>query len=157
SLVARHFASADGQLQVGGVPIGAIVAEHGTPLFVYDARVLERKVALLRATFPSEFDLYYSVKANPNRAILRRFLGLGLGLEIASAGEFHEALAAGCPPERILYAGPGKTEAELELVLSKGIGEVHVESVLEAERVARIAGRLGVRARAALRVNPSSE
>jgi diaminopimelate decarboxylase len=110
---------------------------------------------LLRETLPPAFAIHYSVKANPNPAILKHFVNLGCGLEIASAGEFCRALEARCPAERILFAGPGKTERELELVLKRGIGEIHIESLLEAERISAICQRLSVRAQAAIRVNPS--
>jgi diaminopimelate decarboxylase len=156
-LVERHFAATGGELQVGGIPVGELAREYGTPLFVYDAGVLDRQYALLRSTYPKEFAIAYSVKANPCPTILRHFLGLGLGLEVASAGEFYQALQAGCRPERVLFAGPGKTEVELEFALQHGIGEIHVESLLEAERVGAISGKLGVRARVALRVNPGAE
>jgi diaminopimelate decarboxylase len=157
ALITRYFNSSDGELQIGGVPVGAVAARYGTPLFIYDSHVLDRKWDLLRSTFPPEFAISYSVKANPNLAILKHFLAKGCGLEIASGGEFHLALSAGCAPEKILFAGPGKTEAELGAVLSHGIGEVHVESLLEVERISTISRRLGMRAKAALRVNPSGE
>jgi diaminopimelate decarboxylase len=137
--------------------IGELAARYGTPLFVYDAHVLDRNWALLRGALPPEFSIYYSVKANPNRAILRHFLAKGAGLEVASAGELGQALAAGCRPEHVLFAGPGKSEAELEDALGRGIGEIHVESVLEARRVGVLARRLGVPARVAVRVNPAAE
>ena len=107
--------------------------------------------------FPSEFSISYSVKANPNRTILQYFVSKGCGLEIASGGELHQALGAGCQPNHLVFAGPGKTEAELEFALSQGIGEIHVESVLEVERVNAISRRLGVRGRIALRINPGEE
>ena len=151
------YSSVDQVLQIGGIPVTTIVASYGTPLFVYDGSVLDQKWEVLRKTFPPEFDISYSVKANPNPVILRRFLSKGCGLEIASGGEFHLALNAGCPPEKILFAGPGKTEADLELVLTHGIGEIHVESLLELERISAISHRLGIRARIAVRVNPSEE
>lgn len=157
ALVRHYFRSAGHELLVGGVPVSRIAAEYGTPVFVYDQHVLDRKWAVLRHTLPPEFAVSYSVKSNPNPAILKHFLAKGCGLEIASAGEFHQALRAGCPPERMLFAGPGKTEAELELVLAHGIGEIHVESLLEVERVAMMSRRLGVQARVAVRVNPSAE
>jgi diaminopimelate decarboxylase len=156
-VVARHFAISRGELRVGGVHVSELAGRFGTPLFVYDRAVLDAQWSLLRSTYPPEFSICYSVKANPNPAILRHFLDKGAGLEIASAGEFHQARAAGCPPDRLLFAGPGKTEAELELVLGQGIGEIHAESVTEIERLARIAGRLDVTAAVALRVNPTSE
>jgi diaminopimelate decarboxylase len=153
----KCYSSVDGVLHIGGLPISEIIASYGTPLFVYDASMIHQKWDLLRKTFPSEFDISYSVKANPNPAILRFFLSKGCGLEIASAGEFHLALSAACPAEKILFAGPGKTEADLELVLTRGIGEVHLESELEAERISAISRRIGRRARVAVRVNPSAE
>jgi diaminopimelate decarboxylase len=157
ALVAQHFARSGPDLLLGGVSVGEIAAQYGTPLYVYDSQVVDRKWALLRETLPPEFSISYSVKANPNPAIVRHLLGKGAGLEVASAGELQVALAAGCAPEQILFAGPGKLEAELELALSHGIGEIHVESALEAERVLAIARRLGLRARTALRVNPAVE
>jgi diaminopimelate decarboxylase len=85
------------------------------------------------------------------------FLSKGCGLEVASAGEFYQALQASCPPEKILFAGPGKTEAELEFAISKDIGEIHVESLTEIARVGAISRRLGRRTRVAVRVNPVGE
>lgn len=157
SLIARYFGARDGELHVGGLPMGAIVGEHGTPLFVYSSQVLDRKWATLRDALPPEFDICYSVKANPNPAILRYFLSKGAGLEIASGGELTLALHAGCPAERILFAGPGKTEAELELAVKHGIGEIHVESPVEARRLGAVARRLGARPPVALRVNPTGD
>jgi diaminopimelate decarboxylase len=156
-LIDRHFRSANGELYVGQLPVGQLAAEYGTPVFVYDRSVIDRKVALLRETLPARFAISYSVKANPNPAVVRHFIGRGCGLEIASAGEYELALNAGCPTGHVVYAGPGKTEAELELVLAKGIGEIHVESMLEIRRIAAISRRLGVRANVAIRVNPTEE
>lgn len=156
-IIDRYFAVRNGELLIGRIPVSELAANYGTPLFVYDASVIDRKWDLLRNTLPPEFSIYYSVKANPSQAVLKRFLERGAGLEIASAGEFHQALSAGCPPGKIVFAGPGKTEAELELVLSQGIGEIHIESATEAERIRAIARRLGMRARVALRVNPGGE
>lgn len=156
-LVAGYFASSGGELLVGGVPVGSLAAAHGTPLFAYDGGVLDRKWTLLREALPPEFAIAYSVKANPSPRILRHFLAKGSLLEVASAGELRRAAEAGCPPERILFAGPGKSEAELELALRHGIREIHAESSLELRRIGEIARRLGVRARVAIRVNPGME
>lgn len=156
-LVSHYFASEGGQLEMGGVPIRSIVEEHGTPVFVYDGHVLDRKWHLLRSALPPQFSIYYSVKANPNPTILKHFLARGCGLEIASGGEFYLAVTAGCPSKSILFAGPGKTEAELEFVLKQEIGEIHIESLREAQRIAGICQHLGTKAKIAVRVNPSSE
>ena len=157
ALIERHYARSGKTLVVGGVPAEDLAAAHGTPLYVYDADVLDRQLGLLRATFPPEFDIAYSIKANPCPAIVRHFVAAGLGLEVASAGEFYQSLQAGGSPERILFAGPGKTETELAYVLERGIGEIHVESEREAERLAAIAERLGRRAHVALRINPGPD
>lgn len=156
-LVGRNFGAVGGELQVGGVPITQIVAEFGTPLFVYAADVLDRTWALLRRTFPARFSISYSVKANPNLALVQRFVSKGCGLEVASSGEIALARAAGCPSAEILFAGPGKTDAELEHALIERIGEIHVESLMEAMRISSIAGRLGLKAPVALRVNPVAD
>jgi diaminopimelate decarboxylase len=157
ALVSKYFAGSRNDLVAGGVPVAAIAAAHGTPFFAYDAGVFDQKWVSLRTALPNEFGISYSMKANPLRPILEFFLVRGCGLEIASDGEFHQALAAGCKPEHVIFAGPGKTEAQLELVLSLGIGEIHAESTLEIERIGRIARRLSVPARVALRINPNAD
>jgi diaminopimelate decarboxylase len=157
ALVARYYNSSKREFHVGGVSVSSIAARYGTPLFVYDRSVIDRKLALLRETLPARWSIYYSVKANPNRDVVQYFVERGQGLEIASGGEFRLATDAGCKPERILFAGPGKSEAELELVLKSGIGEIHAESPLEIERLSAISRRLGVAAHVALRVNPTAE
>src|SRR5208283_5091329 len=151
------FGGSDGELQIGGVPVSRLAEEFGTPLFAYDESVMRRQWNLLRSTFPARFDIYYSVKANPNLSILAFFLAQGAGLEIASAGELYQAREAGCVPDRLLFAGPGKTPAEIQLALSESIGEIHAESMLELERIAAIATKLDMRAPVAIRINPDSD
>jgi diaminopimelate decarboxylase len=157
AIVSRYFNTSAGELLLGGLPVSAIVAQYGTPLFIYDSHILDRKWQVMRHTLPSEFAISYSVKANPNPSILKHFLAKGCGLEVASGGEFHLALSAGCPPQKMLFAGPGKTETELQYVLARDIGEIHVESLLEAERVGAISRCLPVQARVAVRVNASGD
>ncbi len=157
-LLARHFGVDSGVLTFGKhIRVDTIVEKYGTPIFVYDSAVLNDKLAVLRATLPREFSISYSVKANPCQALLQHFLKAGCGLEIASGGEFFQAKQAGCVTENIVFAGPGKTEDELEFVLSEGIGEIHAESELEIARIAKISERLGIKAKVAIRVNPTGE
>jgi diaminopimelate decarboxylase len=151
------FPGSERSLRIGKFGIEEVAEQFGTPVFVYDQSVLQRKWELLRSAFPSRFDIHYSVKANPNPNILAFFLEQGAGLEIASAGELHQALAAGCRPERMLFAGPGKSPAELEVALSMNVGEIHAESVTELRRIESIAERLGQVAPVALRINPGGE
>jgi len=154
--IEESFSASNGELQIGGVPVSQLAEEFGTPLFVYDESVIQRKWDALRSTFPPRFEIYYSVKANPNLNILAFFLAQGAGLEIASAGELYQTKEAGCAPDRLLFAGPGKTPAELHLALREGIGEIHAESILELERIAEIAAELHRRAPVAIRVNPEA-
>jgi diaminopimelate decarboxylase len=157
SLIHKHFGATNGELLVGGIGVSTLAEKYGTPSFLYDCRLFDKKLDELRSALPKSFAVCYSVKANPNPLVLRHFLLRGCGLEIASIGEFNRGLAAGCPPELMLFAGPGKTAAELEAVISGGIGEIHLESTTEAKRVASISKRLGVCTRVAVRVNPSGD
>lgn len=157
SIIERNFGSSAGELVIGGVRISSVIAEYGTPLFVYDGHVLDQKWESVRRTFPSEFVICYSVKANPNPALVKNFLARGCGLEVASGGEFFIAKSVGCPSEKILFAGPGKSMAELEFVLTNNIGEIHLESLLEVDRVSAISRRLDRPARVCVRVNPTGE
>jgi diaminopimelate decarboxylase len=157
NLARKYFAVSGGELAIGGVGVRRLAEMHGTPSFVYDQGVMDRRIDELRAALPPGFAICYSVKANPNLSVIRHFVARGCGLEVASAGEFGLALKAGCEPRNILFAGPGKTEAELEYVLSQGIGEIHIESLQEVRRVAAISSQLGIRAAVSIRVNPASD
>jgi diaminopimelate decarboxylase len=152
-----YWTSAEGELFIGEMKISSLAARYETPLFVYDRNVVEKKYLALRNALPRNFAISYSVKANPNPAFLRYFLEKGCGLEIASAGEFFLARNAGCPAEKIVFAGPGKTEAELKLVIVRGIGDIHAESALEVERISALSREAGRRTRVALRINSNEE
>jgi diaminopimelate decarboxylase len=157
SLTTKYFPKSGESLVIGDSSVLQLAEFYGTPIFIYDRGVLNRKYDALRSALPESFAIYYSIKANPASAIVKHFLSRGCGLEIASAGEFQKALDAGCAPERVFFAGPGKSEAELELVLSRSIGEIHMESLTEATRIAAICRRLGRRAHVAIRINPAAE
>mgnify|MGYP000560186096 CR=1 FL=1 len=157
-LIAKNFGIRNGTLLFDeSIRVDEIVDKFGTPIFVYDSSVLDRKLKLLRETLPEEFFISYSVKANPCQAILKYFIRSGCGMEIASGGEFYQAQQAGCESKSIVFAGPGKTEEELAFVLSNGIGEIHVESALEIDRIAKISEKFGLKANVAIRVNPTVE
>ena len=155
---ARKIAAADmgwkaGPLQVGGIPAEELARRYGTPLYVYDLSAVERDLERLRAAFPPGVGISYSVKANPLLALLAFLARAGCGAEIASAGELEAALAAGFPPGRIVFAGPGKSREEHLAGLGAGILAFHVESRGEADRLAGLAGR--GRIPVGLRVNPA--
>ena len=144
-----------GELVCDGVSLEVAAAEHGTPLYVYSRAAIEAAYAAYARAFAAvPHRICYAVKANGNGAILRLLAGLGAGADIVSGGELLAALRAGFPPERIVFAGVGKTDAELALGLERGIGEWNAESEGEIERLAAAAVARGRRARVSLRVNP---
>ncbi len=153
-LIDEHFAHHSGHLVMGGVRVDDLVAAYGSPLFIYDRAVIERKLSQLKQAFTSRVDIYYSMKANPNQAILRYFVSQGCGLEVASLGELEQALAAGCPARKILFAGPGKRDEELRRAVELEVSEIHVESLAEAKRLDRIAANQQRLVRVGLRINP---
>ncbi|WP_421855187.1 pyridoxal-dependent decarboxylase, exosortase A system-associated [Novosphingobium sp.] len=147
------FAAIDGVLAIGGRKASDLVAEAGSPLFVYDAGLLSARVATLRAALPERLGLHYAMKANPFAPVLRHMAGLVDGFDIASGGELLLAEAAGVPAERISFAGPGKRDADLEAAIARGV-TLNLESAREAERALAIGERLGRAPRLAIRVNP---
>jgi len=151
-----HFPPAEGELTVGGIRVSRLAKEFGTPLYVYDAAILRARLDLLRAHV-AKADVYFSVKANPNPAVISVFAKAGAGLEVASAAEYLRARAAGGVPERILFAGPGKGEEELRLVVERGIGEIHVESREEIDLLAKSGGSGGRPVPVSVRVNPKAD
>ena len=144
-------------LVIGGVPLPEVARSVGrTPFYAYDRRLITERVELLRRHLPRQVHIHYAIKANPMREVVRHLAGLVDGMDIASAGELKIALEAGIAPERISFAGPGKTDAELADALSAGI-IVNLESEGELERLAGISRRSSRRARVNVRVNPDFE
>jgi diaminopimelate decarboxylase len=156
-LVAENFASRGGDLLIGGLSVEELTATYGTPFFAYDAAIIRRAYQGLATVLGGFAAIHYSIKANPNPAIIRTLLGEGAGVEIASAGEYRAARQAGADPARILFAGPGKRAAELELVIDQGIGEIHLESAEEIALVEALGARHGRRIAVAIRINPVAE
>jgi diaminopimelate decarboxylase len=151
------FGAIDGELAVGGRKASDLVAEAGdTPLFVYSAELIRRRVALLREAMPDRLRIHYAVKANPFPPVLELMLTLVDGFDIASGGELEVVLAAGQDPAVTSFAGPGKRDAELELAIRHGV-TLNLESAGEAHRALAIAERLGAAPRLAVRVNPEFE
>jgi diaminopimelate decarboxylase len=140
--------------EVGGVPLVLLAERVGsTPFFAYDRHLLTEQVASLRATLPGDVELGYAVKANPMPAVVQHLSGLVDSLDVASAGEMRVALDTPMQPGQVSFAGPGKTPAELGQAIAAGV-TIEIESETEADRVAAIGARLGVRPRVAVRVNP---
>jgi diaminopimelate decarboxylase len=149
------FPYRDDELYAEGVRLADIAAAVGTPVYVYSAGALAAAYRRFVAAFAPEAPLIcYAVKANSNLAVLRLFAGLGAGADVVSEGELQRALAAGVPPERIIFSGVGKTRGELDAALAAGIHQINVESVPELRRLSEMAAASGRAARVALRINP---
>ena len=139
---------------VGGVPLKRLAARVGsTPFFAYDRRLITERMELLRATLPAGIQLSYAVKANPMPAVVQHLSGLVDSFDVASAAEMQVALDTTMPADRVSFAGPGKTPAELSQAIAAGV-TIEMESATEAERIIVIGDRLGIRPRVAVRVNP---
>jgi diaminopimelate decarboxylase len=149
------FTYRSGQLYVEEVPVADLVAKHGSPLYVYSkATFLDHYGKLARAFAEFAPLVCYSVKANGNLTILRTLREAGSGFDVVSGGELFRALRAGASPDRIVFAGVGKTDRELDEALSARIRLFTVESVPELEAISARAQALGATARVALRINP---
>lgn len=145
----------NGVLCAEEVPLDDIARRFGTPCYVYSQRAITSAYAeFTQALAGRDARVCYSVKANSNLAILALLAKLGAGFDIVSGGELARVLAAGGDAAKTLFSGVGKTEAEIEFALGRGIGCVNIESEAELERVVAVARRLGRRAPIAFRVNP---
>ena len=139
-----------------GVSIESLVKEHGTPLFVYSQHTLTDHFQKLDSAMAGVDHLVcYAMKSNSNLAVLRTLADLGGGFDIVSAGELQRVIAAGGDPRKCVFAGVGKTEAEIEYALRKGVYSFNVESEPELRRINKVAARLNKLAPVAVRVNPN--
>ena len=150
----NHFEYRNGQLFAEDVAVADIAAEVGTPFYCYSTATLERHYRVFAAPFPTGTLIAFSVKANGNLAVLMTLARLGAGADVVSGGELKKALAAGIPPERIVFSGVGKTKTEFRLGLETGIHQFNVESEPELEALNEVAATLGRRAPITIRVNP---
>ena len=150
-----HFTWKDGILHAEDVPLPAIAAAVGTPVYVYSTATLTRHYRLFAdALAPLPHLVCFAVKALSNVAVLRTLGDLGAGMDVVSEGEYRRARAAGVPGGRIVFSGVGKTRAEMRTALDGGIRQFNVESEAELAALSEVASSLGATAPVALRVNP---
>ena len=155
----NHFELRGGELWCEDTPLARIAEAVGTPAYVYSTATLERHYLVFRDALRAHPQIgeplvAYAVKALSNVSVLATLARLGAGADTVSEGEMRRALAAGVPPERIIFSGVGKTAAELAFALETGVAEINVESAPELALLSRIAGEKGVRPAIAIRVNP---
>lgn len=149
------FQYRDGVLHCEQVELNTLAETTGTPVYVYSAARVRQNIARLRTAFdPLDAAIHYSLKANANLALIGLLRDLGLGMDAVSAGEIHRALRAGVAPEQIVFAGVGKTRAELAYALEQRTGWINVESRAELELLDALAADAGYAPTVALRLNP---
>jgi len=138
-----------------GVPLAAIAAAEGTPLYVYSAAVFRERYRAIDGAFNGyPHALHYALKANSALAIARLLHGLGSSVDANSVWEIEVARRAGFEPSQIVFTGVGKTPEELESAVGLGVKAINVESAGELARLEAIGSRLGRAVRVAIRVNP---
>jgi diaminopimelate decarboxylase len=139
------------------VPLATIARQVGTPVWVYSAGTLRRRLGLLQAALDEArlpAQVHFAVKANPSLAVLRVLAEQGAGADVVSEGELRLARAAGIPADHIVFSGVGKTLAEIRHALEADIQQINAESAEEIEMISAVATAMGRTARVALRVNP---
>lgn len=144
-----------GRLFCEGIPATELAERFGTPLYVYSKDTLLAHYARIAEAFAAVSPLIcYSIKCCANLAILQLLREVGSGFDVVSGGELFRAIKAGADPEKIVFAGAGKTDLEISEAISAGVGLLNIESESELEQLSARAAGLGVTVRAALRVNP---
>lgn len=127
-----------------------------TPFYYYDMELLDKTLTTVKEeTAKYGFTEHYAIKANANPTLLKHIASYGFGADCVSGGEVKAALEAGFDPAKIVFAGVGKADWEIETALDGGIFCFNVESVPEAEIINSIAGAKGVKANIEIRVNPN--
>ena len=143
------------ELYAEEVPVKKLAEKYGTPLYIYSYNTLSRHFRAYDDAFNDyPHIICFAIKSNSNTAILRLFAKNGGGADIVSGGELYVALKAGMKPEKIVYAGVGKTEDEIRFALKSKILMFNVESEDELRGIDRVAGKMERRAPVALRINP---
>ncbi len=151
----HHFQYAGQNLRCESVDLAEVARLYGTPTYVYSAATIEDNYTRIAASMKGlDVRVCFAVKANANLAVLRHLGNLGSSFDFASAGEMRRVVAAGASVKGSVFAGVGKTETEIRLALEAGIFSFHVESEPELARINHVAGKLGVKAPIAIRVNP---
>src|SRR5512132_3859229 len=151
----HHFAYRAGVMHAEAVDLAGLAQAVGTPFYCYSTATLERHYRVFADAFAGVPSLVcYAMKANSNQAVIATLARLGAGADVVSGGELKRALAAGIPPDKIMFSGVGKTAAELAAALDAGILCINVESEPELELLSSIASARGRTAHVSLRVNP---
>ncbi|MBM3502531.1 MAG: diaminopimelate decarboxylase [Alphaproteobacteria bacterium] len=150
-----HFVYRGGALHAEDVALATIAEHVGTPFYCYAAATLRRHYRVFRDALAGvDSQVFYALKANSNLAVVALLAAEGAGADVVSEGEIRRALAAGVPPERIVFSGVGKSESEIAFALDSRIHQFNVESEPELIVLSRLAAARQVTADIAIRINP---
>ena len=150
-----YFKYKGNQLFCEDIPVKDIAFEYGTPVYIYSKKAIEDKINQYKEAFAGyPTQICYAAKANSNLSILKIFNKHGLGLDTVSGGELYRGLKSGFSPDKIVYAGVGKTDNELIQAIEAGILSFNVESLMELDVLNELAGKLGKKANVSIRINP---
>src|SRR5580700_7880111 len=151
----HHFHYAGQNLHCESVDLAEVAKLYGTPTYVYSAATIEDNYTRLAGSMKGlDVRVCYSIKANSNLSVLRHLHNLGSAFDFVSGGEMRRVIAAGGSVKESVFAGVGKTDFEIRQALEAGIFSFHVESEPELARINHVAGKVGVKAPIAIRVNP---
>jgi diaminopimelate decarboxylase len=144
---------------IENVAISKIAAEVGTPFYCYSKEALVENFTSYSKAFDdakiSDYKICYAIKAGYNLHLVEILAQLGSGIDAVSAGEIFRAIKAGVSPQKIVFAGVGKTKSEIEFALKNGVEEFSVESLPELFLLNEVAVSLNKKAKFSLRVNPN--
>lgn len=145
-----------GRLAFEGADLHTLAEQFGTPLYVYSAEAVRQAYLGYAQACEglAEVTIHYAIKANSNIHLLKLLASLGAGFDLVSAGELARVLAAGGNPAKAVFAGVGKSVADIEYALKAGVGCFNVESAAEMVRLGEVAQRLQIKANVSVRVNP---
>ncbi len=148
------FGTLHGELRVGGMPLSRLAARIGsTPFFAYDRGLLDQRIDRLRSALPAQVELSFAMKANPLPALVQHMADRIDRIDVASGLELRTALDTTISADKVSFAGPGKTPAEIRQSVAAGI-IVEIESTTELDRVIAAGNELGLTPNVAVRVNP---
>jgi diaminopimelate decarboxylase len=153
------FSEREGHWYAEDVSLASLAQQYGTPLYIYSKRAITEAYqaydrACVDANGQRRARIHFAMKANSNLAILDCLKCLGAGFDLVSGGELARALAIGAEPSSLVFAGVGKSSAEIGAALKAGVKCINVESIPELHQINRIASQQGCRAPISLRVNP---
>lgn len=155
-----HFNYKNGELYAEDVPVSTLIEQVGTPFYCYSTATLLRHYHVFRDSFDGmnlNVSMCYSVKSNSNLAVIKTLANAGSGGDCVSEGEIRRCLAAGIPADKLIFAGVGKTKAEMAYALKQGIMQFNVESIPELDALNEVATSLNLKAPVAFRMNPNVE